>query len=138
MLVRTMQQLESEGRVISISHGKATAVRPLTKSDGVGFSMSEARGGKVGHSDLWYKNHWEANLVLAGSLDVIDKNSGEKFTLGQGDVYCVGPDDPHQLVAQTDVELLCIFNPPLTGKEVHDSDGAYPASGPLPPGPGLS
>ena len=43
MLIRTMNQLEAEGRVISISHGKSSAVRPLTKSDGIGFSVSEAR-----------------------------------------------------------------------------------------------
>ena len=36
MLIRTMAELESEGRVISISHGKSSAVRLLTKSDDVG------------------------------------------------------------------------------------------------------
>ena len=43
MVIRTMAELESEGRVVSISHGKSSAVRLLTKSDGVGFSVSEAR-----------------------------------------------------------------------------------------------
>ena len=61
MLVRTMAQIEAEGRVIPISHGKATAVRLLTKGDGLNFSVSEARGNQVGVSNLWYKNHWEAN-----------------------------------------------------------------------------
>ena len=31
MLIRTMQELESQGWVVSISHGKSTAVRLLTK-----------------------------------------------------------------------------------------------------------
>ncbi len=57
MLIRTMNQLEAEGRVISISHGKSSAVRPLTKSDGVGFSVSEARANAGEVSDLWYKHH---------------------------------------------------------------------------------
>ena len=61
MLIRTMEQLEAEGRVISISHGKATAVRLLTKVDGLNFSISEARASAAGQSDLWYKNHWEAS-----------------------------------------------------------------------------
>ena len=41
-------------------------MRLLTKSDGVDFSVSEARtsGGKS--SDLWYKNYWEANYVRSG------------------------------------------------------------------------
>ena len=43
MLVRSMDQLEADGRVIPISHGKATAVRLITKGDGLNFSLSEAR-----------------------------------------------------------------------------------------------
>ena len=57
MLIRTMNQLEAEGRVISISHGESSAVRPLTKSDRVGFSVSEARANAGEVSDLWYKHH---------------------------------------------------------------------------------
>ena len=57
MLIRTMAELESEGRVISISHGRSSAVRLLTRSDGVGFSVSEARASAGESSDLWYKNH---------------------------------------------------------------------------------
>ncbi len=41
MLVRTMQELESQGRIVSISHGKSTAVRLLTKADGLTFSISK-------------------------------------------------------------------------------------------------
>ena len=48
MLIRTMQELESQGRVVSISHGKSTAVRLLTKADGLSFSISEARAQKAG------------------------------------------------------------------------------------------
>ena len=136
MFVKTVDGVTAEGNAFLFSDGNVRVVRMLNAADGLGFSLSRTSVRQGTEQDLWYKNHWEANLVLAGTLDVIDKTSGEKFTLGQGDVYCVGPDDPHELVAQTDVELLCIFNPPLTGEEVHDSDGAYPASGPLPPGPG--
>jgi L-ectoine synthase len=55
--------------------------------------------------------------------------------LGAGDVYCVGPNDPHHLVAKTDVQIIAIFNPPLYGDEQHDKDGAYPPTGPIPEGP---
>ena len=57
MLIRTMNQLEAGGRVIPISHGESSAVRPPTKSDGVGFSVSEARANADEVSDLWYKHH---------------------------------------------------------------------------------
>jgi L-ectoine synthase len=32
------------------------------------------------------------------------------------------------LRATTDIRLICAFNPPLSGGEVHDADGAYKAS----------
>ena len=75
MLIRTMEQLEAEGRVISISHGKANAVRLLTKSDRLGFSLSEARASQAGQSDLWYKHHWEANYVRSGKAILENRSS---------------------------------------------------------------
>ena len=34
--------------------------------------------------------------------------------------------DKHLLRADSELELACVFNPPLHGKEVHDADGVYP------------
>ena len=94
MLVRTMEQLEAEGRVISISHGKASAVRLLTKSDGVGFSVSEARADGGRSSDLWYKNHWEANFVRSGHGVLEDRSTGEQWPLGPRRPLLRRPDRP--------------------------------------------
>jgi L-ectoine synthase len=30
------------------------------------------------------------------------------------------------LRARTALKMVCVFNPPLNGKEVHDDQGAYP------------
>ena len=39
MLIRSLAEFEAQGRrVIAISHGKAAAVRLLTRSDGVGLA----------------------------------------------------------------------------------------------------
>ena len=135
MLIRTMDQLEAQGRVVSISHGNSSAVRLLTKSDGVGFSVSEARASAGKSSDLWYKNHWEANLILDGTLDVTDHASGDTHRLEPGALYLVGPADRHRIEAADGVHLISVFNPPLTGSERHDEDGGYPPTGPIPPGP---
>ena len=95
MLVRTMEQIEAEGRVISISHGKATAVRLLTKADGLNFSISEARGGRVGVSNLWYKNHWEANFVRSGNATLENRATGERWALEPGDSLVFRGDQRH-------------------------------------------
>ena len=84
MLIRTMDQLEAEGRIISISHGRATAVRLITKSDGLNFSISEARAQAAGQSDLWYKNHWEANYARSGNATLENRTTGERWELKPG------------------------------------------------------
>jgi L-ectoine synthase len=135
MLVRTMQQLEAQGRVVSISHGKSNAVRILTKADGLNFSISEARAQKPGQADLWYKNHWEANYVRAGTATLEDRTTGQRWTLEPGVLYCVGPKDRHRITREdARMRIISVFNPPLVGNETHDADGAYPPSGPIPPG----
>lgn len=114
MLIRTMEQLEAEGRVISISHGKATAVRLLTKSDGLGFSLSEARASQAGLSDLWYKNHWEANYVRSGKATLENRGTGERWLLEPGVLYCVGPKDRHRIIRDepSDMRIISVFSPP--------------------------
>lgn len=135
MLVRTMARIEAEGREISISHGRATAVRLLTKADGLNFSISEARGSKAGISTLWYKNHWEANYIRSGTGILEDCNSGQRWNLAPGVLYCVGPLDKHRIIRETDgaTRTISVFSPPIVGEETHDSDGAYPPTGDLPP-----
>lgn len=136
MLIRTMEQLEAEGRVISISHGKATAERLLTKSDRLGFSLSEARASQAGQSDLWYKHHWEANYVRSGNAILENRSTGERWSLEPGVLYCVGPTDRHRIIREepTDMRIISIFNPPIEGDETHDEDGAYPPTGDIPAG----
>ena len=136
MLIRTMNQLEAQGRVISISHGKASAVRLLTKSDGLNFSISEARSQQAGQSELWYKNHWEANYVRSGNPILEDCTSGERWNLEPGALYCVGPRDRHRIIRSDDshMRIISVFNPPIVGQETHDEDGAYPPSGDIPTG----
>lgn len=136
MLIRTIEQLEAEGRVISISHGKATAVRLLTKSDRLGFSLSEARASQAGQSDLWYKHHWEANYVRSGNAILENRTTGERWPLEPGVLYCVGPKDRHRIIREhpSDMRIISVFNPPIEGNETHDDDGAYPPTGEIPRG----
>ena len=136
MLIRTMDQVEAEGRVISISHGKASAVRLITKADGVGFSVSEARADGGRSSDLWYKHHWEANFIRSGHGVLEDRSTGEQWPLAPGVLYCVGPGDRHRITRNEDesMRIISVFNPPIVGEETHDEDGAYPPTGEIPPG----
>jgi len=137
MLIRTRDDLEAQGRLIPINHGKSSAMRMLNASDGMGFSLSEARGAPHGEASLWYKNHWEANYVRQGTGTLEDLTTGQVWQLEPGMLYCVGPRDRHRLqnLGGEGFRIISVFNPPLTGKETHDADGAYsPGATPPPPG----
>lgn len=138
MLIRTMNQLKAAGRVISIAHGKATAVRLLTKADRLGFSVSEARTRQVGQLDIWYKHHWEANYVYAGNATLENRTTQERWPLEPGVLYCVGPQDRHRIICEepSDLRVISVFSPPLEGTETHAADGSYPPTGEVPQGQG--
>jgi L-ectoine synthase len=107
----------------------------LTKADDVGFGFSDVHLAAGAETVLWYKHHWEANHIVAGTGLVTDLATGRSWKLAPGVSYNVGPKDRHRLRADTDLHLLSVFCPPLEGPEQHDADGALTPSGPVPPGP---
>ena len=135
MFVRTLDDVRASGRELVIAGGTARTARFLTASDGVGFAFSDVHQGAGGEAHLWYKHHWEANHIVAGTGLVTELATGRSWKLGPGVSYNVGPKDRHRLRADTDLHLLSVFCPPLEGPEQHDADGALTPTGPVPPGP---
>jgi L-ectoine synthase len=41
-------------------------------------------------------------------------------------LYVLNDADKHKVRAKTQLRMVCVFNPPLTGRETHDKDGIYP------------
>jgi len=135
MFVKRLDELRAEGRELVVAGGNARSTRILLQDDGLDLTLCDVHMAGGTRTVLWYKHHWEANLVLDGRGEVADLSSGERWALAPGTIYMVGPKDRHGVEAETDLHLISIFNPPLKGDEQHDADGALPASGPLPPGP---
>ena len=135
MFVKRLDDLRAEGRELTVAGGSARSVRILLQDDGLGFTLCDVRFAAGNETRLWYKNHWEANLILQGEGELSDLASGERRDLAPGTIYMVGPEDRHRVAALSDLHLISIFNPPLEGHEQHDAEGTLPASGPLPPGP---
>jgi L-ectoine synthase len=109
----------------------------VTKSDGLGFSIHDVRAAAGLEHDLWYKNHWEANYIVAGAAIVEDRLSGETWQLEPGAIYTVGPKDQHRFIAKTAVHLVSIFSPPVPIGADYDEDGALAPTGPVPDGRGV-
>ena len=52
---------------------------------------------------------------------------GPTYQIRPGTLYALNGHEKHLLRARKEMRMICTFNPPLTGTEVHDEDGVYPA-----------
>jgi L-ectoine synthase len=126
MFVKRADGMRRAGKEMIAANGQVRTVRMLTKADGVGFGFSDVRLAAGAEAILWHKHHWRANHVISGSGDVTDIATGQTWALGPSMAYNVGPEDRHRVRAHTDLHLLSVFSPPLSGDETHDADRGLP------------
>lgn len=100
--------------------------RLLLKRDGMGFSLHETTIFAGTETCIWYRNHLEAVFCIEGSGEVEVLPGGQVYRIEPGVMYALDRHDRHYLRALTNMRLVCVFNPPLAGREVHDADGTYP------------
>lgn len=101
--------------------------RFLFGKDKMGFSLTETiiRAGTETH--IWYQNHLEAVYCVAGNGEIETVKDGKVYQIESGTMYALDQNDEHYLRGGTeDMRMVCVFNPPLTGREVHDENGVYP------------
>lgn len=125
MLIRSLQETRASDSNV-VSEGWESA-RLLLKDDGMGFSMHVTTLYAGSELKMHYQNHLEAVLVLKGTGTIEDLATGETHPLKAGTLYALNDHDRHIVRPETDILTVCVFNPPVTGREVHDESGAYPA-----------
>ena len=125
MIIRSLDQLKAQGRYAE-KPGVWTSSRYLLRDDNVGFTMTQTTVAAGTEQVMEYKNHVEANLVIDGHGVLTDFATGETHDLAPGTMYTFDKHDRHQIVATTDMRIVCVFTPALTGTETHDADGSYP------------
>ena len=107
-----------------------TSRRLIYKDDGMGYSVNDTLI-KQGHEmEFEYRNHLETVYCIEGEGQITDLASGETHDIRPGTIYALNKHDRHVLRANkgTHMRMVCVFNPPLTGREVHDESGAYSLS----------
>jgi len=103
------------------------SARMLLKKDGMGFSFHITtlyEGAKI---ELQYLNHFEAVFILEGSGTIENLKTKQTHQLAPGVLYALNEHDRHFLTVHKKIVCACVFTPPVSGKEVHDKDGSYPA-----------
>lgn len=126
MKIIKMKNLEGGERDVHCPSGGFRSLRALLASDGMGFSLHKTivPSGK-GPQHWHYKNHLEACYCIAGLGRITNKATGETFWVNPDTIYVLDKNDDHTFEAIEDVILISIFNPPVTGREVHNEDGSY-------------
>jgi L-ectoine synthase len=123
MKVRTIKECENTERDVNFKEGKS--LRVVLAKDNMGFSIHKTiiPKGQKGH---WhYKNHLESCYCIEGRGILTDLTTGEKHDIYVDTVYSLDNNDNHTFEAIEDVVLISVFNPPVTGDEVHQEDGSY-------------
>lgn len=103
-----------------------TSRRLLLKKDNVGFSLHDTIIKAGTESQFWYKNHIEAVYCVQGEGELENLEDGKVHPISDGTLYTLNGHERHKLRAKTELRMICVFNPPVTGRETHDKDGAYP------------
>lgn len=123
MKTRSIQEITGTDRDVQFKEGQS--LRLVLERDNMGFSVHKTiiPKGQKGH---WhYKHHLEACYCIKGSGILTNLETNEAFIIDVDTIYLLDNHDNHTFEALEDVVLISIFNPPVTGNEIHREDGSY-------------
>lgn len=124
MIVRTIDEITDTDADIQTENWRSKRI--VLAQEKVGFSVHETTlyAGTVNR--FWYANHIEAVFIVEGEGEITDLATGETHQLTPGSLYLLNDHDQHEVRPRTQMRTVCVFNPPITGREVHDENGVYP------------
>jgi L-ectoine synthase len=125
MIVRHLADIVNTERDVRASNGNWESRRLILNNDAVGFSMHDTIIHAGTETLLWYKHHIEAVYCIEGEGEVETTDNEKAYPIKAGSVYLLNGNERHWLRARTTMRMVCVFNPPVTGNETHDADGAY-------------
>jgi L-ectoine synthase len=104
-----------------------TSRRLIYRDAGMGYSVNDTVIKPGAELEMEYRNHLETVYCIEGEGEIVDLATGRTHAIRPGTLYALNNHDRHVLRANkgTHMRMVCVFNPPLTGREVHDATGAY-------------
>jgi L-ectoine synthase len=124
VIVRRLDEIRGTDREVSAETWVSR--RLFLRHEGMGFSLHDTLIKPGTETRMCYRNHLEAVYCVAGKGSIEVVATGEVFPIADGTAYALDKHDEHILRAETELRMVCVFNPPLSGREVHDASGAYP------------
>ncbi|GAB5452187.1 MAG: ectoine synthase [Halioglobus sp.] len=125
MIVRQLKQAQQSDRRVVSPDGNWESTRLLLKDDQMGFSFHITTIFAGADFRMHYQNHLESVYCMSGSGEVETLRDNKVYAIKPGTIYILDQHDEHILRAHSDMQMACVFNPALNGKEVHNAEGAY-------------
>jgi L-ectoine synthase len=127
MIVRDLADIRASEWNVKSENNTWESARMLLKKDGMGFSFHITTLYAGAEIHLQYLNHFESVYIISGLGTIEDLHTGETHVLSRGVMYALDQHDQHVLRISEEIICACVFNPPVSGREVHDEYGSYPA-----------
>lgn len=125
MKIVKVNDLRGTSRDVDCPKGGFKSIRMLLEEDGMGYTLTNTFIPK-GPPQMWhYKSHLETCYCISGHGLLRDLTTGTVHEIVPGTAYILDKHDAHEFQAVEDTTLICVFNPPLKGREVHGADGSY-------------
>ena len=126
MKITNQENMPAE-RIVKFHAGESKRI--ILKSDNMGFGLTRTTiQPSAGAVFQHYKNHDEACYCVSG-YGILTDMDGNEFGISPGVTYILDKNDPHYFEAMEEIVLICAWNPPLVGREVHRVDGSYSIDG---------
>ncbi|MCH1495906.1 MAG: ectoine synthase [Rubripirellula sp.] len=124
MIVRTLDGISQTERETNAETW--TSRRLLLKGDGMGFSLHDTILYAGTTTEMEYQNHLEAVYCIEGKGRLKDLVNDREYSIEPGTMYALSENERHILIADEQLRMVCVFNPPIVGPETHDENGVYP------------
>lgn len=126
MKIRTIKEIENTEKDVAFTGGNS--LRLILENDNMGFAFMKTIIPKGGPYFWHYPNHMEACFCISGNGVLTNIETNETHSIAVDTIYILDKHERHLFEAITDVVLISVFNPPLSGNESHDKNGNYPLS----------
>lgn len=118
-------------QIVQCPRGGFTSHRLVTERDGMGYSMTKTIV-HPGKPHRWhYRHHLETCYCISGKGLLINEDTREMHAIAADQTYLLDKHDAHTFEALEETVLICVFNPPLHGEEIHDANDSYPWRSPV-------
>jgi len=125
MKIISIHELMGTDREVNCPRGGFKSIRALLAKDGMGFSLHKTIIPKGKPQHWHYTHHLEACYCISGWGVIRNLTTSKEFMIREDMIYVLDEHDDHTFEAIEDTILISVFNPPVTGKEVHREDGSY-------------